>query len=253
MGSQRQAYSILLIFTNGPPVDMNKSMDAIRRAMTEPISIVIVGVGGADFTLLEQRLSEISMRSGRDMVRFVRFQENQATSQFALTSAALDPIPEQLEAYFASRGILPNAPVEAEEIVVEPYRSDAVEEMEIPATGVPAFPVATAAVPYNPLLALSSTAIPVPNIIPVVPSTPVCSVSSSPHPTHPTAVSDGGQGMSRPSSNHNAGSGTINDLKDIGKKMLNSRVGRKAVGRLKGQARAKINQFTRQTIGFGIL
>jgi hypothetical protein len=227
---------------------MNKNIDAIRRAAADPISIVIVGVGGADFTLLEQRLSELSAQESRDMVRFVRFQESQATAQFSLTSAALDPIPAQLEAYFASRGILPNAPVEAEEIVVEPYRSDPAEDIEIPVSGFPAVPVATDAVVYNP----SPTVVPAAIATPVVPST-----SLSPAPS--TAASGDGHATSRPSPSSAASGGggsgrsTINDVKDIGKKMMNSRVGRKAVGRLKGQARAKINQFARQTIGFGIL
>jgi hypothetical protein len=34
---------------------------------------------------------------------------------------------------------------------------------------------------------------------------------------------------------------------------MNSRIGKQAVGRLKGQAKAKINQFVKQKIGFGIL
>jgi hypothetical protein len=245
---------------------MSKSMDAIRRAMADPISIVIVGVGGADFSSLEYHLSEIS-KQGREMVRFVRFQENAASSSFVLTAAALDPIPAQLEAYFAMRGIQPSPPVEVEEIVVEPYRSEpGVVGIAAPAMGVPiasptpnpgpAVPVTTGTVVYNPSTP-SPTAVPVAQAVPAS-SAPFSASLSSPYAAHSVdpglSDSGGGHGTNHPPSGQNAASSsTVSDVKSIGTKLLNSRVGKQAVGRLKGQARAKINRFTRQTIGFGIL
>ena len=44
-----QNYFILLIITDGVIMDMPQTREAIVNAATLPISIIIVGVGGADF------------------------------------------------------------------------------------------------------------------------------------------------------------------------------------------------------------
>jgi Copine len=290
----QQAYSVLLIFTNGPPVDMNKTVAAIRQADADPLSIVIVGIGGADFTSLHQSLAASGVR--RDMVRFVPYQ-NEGSSSGALTSAALDPIPAQLEAYFASRGIRPNPPVAAEEIVVEPYRPEPSAVYQVPVAGGSAtvspsksyssVPVVSGSV-YNPNAAASQsysssgTYIPVAtvvshpppssmsaNTVPIATGVPVNAAnhpsSAAPPPfsaslatpapaavpaPHASSVTPGHTGSTTTNSS------TTNEddtMKGLGKKLMNSRIGKQAVGRLKGQAKAKINHFVKQKIGFGIL
>jgi Copine len=284
---------VLLIFTNGPPADTNKTIAAIRQAEADPLSIVIVGIGGADFSPLHQGLAASGVR--RDMVRFVPYQ-NEGSSSYALTSAALDPIPSQLEAYFAGRGIRPNPPVAADEIVVEPYRPEPSQVYQVPVVGgsmtaapsnnsYASVPVVAGSV-YNPnaaapsSFASSGNSIPMgtvvaqpptssmtANTVPVATGVPMHAASSANPPPFnaslstpvaapaPHAGSGTAAGHTGAATNNNSTANTNEDdtMKGLGKKLMNSRIGKHAVGRLKGQAKAKINQFVKQKIGFGIL
>jgi vacuolar-type H+-ATPase subunit F/Vma7 len=51
---QSQKYNILLIITDGVINDMQYTIDEIVRGSLLPLSIIIVGVGNADFTAMEQ-------------------------------------------------------------------------------------------------------------------------------------------------------------------------------------------------------
>ncbi|KAE9459080.1 hypothetical protein C3L33_09016, partial [Rhododendron williamsianum] len=42
-------YFVLLIITDGVVTDLQETMDALARASDLPLSVLIVGVGGADF------------------------------------------------------------------------------------------------------------------------------------------------------------------------------------------------------------
>jgi hypothetical protein len=46
----RQKYTILLIITDGEIVDMPETINMLVRCSDQPISVIIVGVGNADFT-----------------------------------------------------------------------------------------------------------------------------------------------------------------------------------------------------------
>lgn len=122
----KQAYTILLIVSDGAVADADATMEALERAADAPLSIVIVGVGDEDFSDM-QFLDDGPAKFGRDMVQFVEFNQHCDNSQ-ALTSHTLHEIPTQLVSYFQSRGIgpLPPEEMEEEEIVVE-----AEEEEEI--------------------------------------------------------------------------------------------------------------------------
>lgn len=49
----QNTYFILLIITDGVVTDLQETVDAIVRASDLPLSILIVGVGGADFKQME--------------------------------------------------------------------------------------------------------------------------------------------------------------------------------------------------------
>ena len=49
-----QNYHILLILTDGVISDMDQTKAAIVAASSLPMSIIIVGVGGADFQMMEE-------------------------------------------------------------------------------------------------------------------------------------------------------------------------------------------------------
>lgn len=53
MSAYHQSYNILLIITDGVISDMPKTIDEIVRGSDLPLSIVIVGVGEADFDSME--------------------------------------------------------------------------------------------------------------------------------------------------------------------------------------------------------
>ena len=83
------------------------------------MSIVIVGVGNADFSAM-QFLDDASKPGKRDIAQFVEFNKH-SRSSVDLTSETLHEIPEQLAGYFTSHNIQPLPPIEKtdDEIVVE--------------------------------------------------------------------------------------------------------------------------------------
>ena len=50
---ENQRYTILLIITDGIISDLQKTIDAIVYGSRLPLSIIIVGVGDADFTKMD--------------------------------------------------------------------------------------------------------------------------------------------------------------------------------------------------------
>jgi len=121
-----QAYTILLIISDGAVADPDATMEALARASGAPLSIIIVGVGDEDFSDM-QFLDDAPEKFGRDMVQFVEFNKYSENSS-ALTSHTLHEIPKQLVSYFQNRGIDPLPPVKVEE---EEIMVDLEEEEEI--------------------------------------------------------------------------------------------------------------------------
>ena len=103
----QQSYHILLILTDGAVSDVNTTKHAIQLASHAPLSIVIVGIGNADFSAM-QFLDDFQSTgaSGRDIVQFVQFSRHQH-DKTSLTQATLDEIPDQLVEYFHQQGIMP--------------------------------------------------------------------------------------------------------------------------------------------------
>jgi Copine len=71
-------YHILLILTDGEIHDMKESSDLIVECAKYPLSIIIVGIGSADFSNMEQLDGdEVRLRNSkgepavRDIVQFV--------------------------------------------------------------------------------------------------------------------------------------------------------------------------------------
>lgn len=49
-----QKYTILLILTDGVINDLEATIDEVVKASTLPLSIIIVGIGNADFEQMDQ-------------------------------------------------------------------------------------------------------------------------------------------------------------------------------------------------------
>ncbi|OSX73720.1 hypothetical protein BU14_0330s0010 [Porphyra umbilicalis] len=110
-----QRYTILLLLTDGTLNDMEATMEQLIRASRLPLSIVIVGVGDADFTdmnLLDADDEESPLHAlvERDIVQFVPFRSFRNTPE-VLASKVLEEIPAQLLGFMKSRDIKPNPPV----------------------------------------------------------------------------------------------------------------------------------------------
>lgn len=67
----KQKYSILLILTDGTIHDVDRTLEAIRNAAKEAISIVIIGVGEEDFSVMLEL--QLCIGADRDIVQFIRF------------------------------------------------------------------------------------------------------------------------------------------------------------------------------------
>ncbi|GCC44540.1 hypothetical protein chiPu_0028558 [Chiloscyllium punctatum] len=77
-----QKYYMLLILTDGVVTDISDTRDAIVEGSSLPLSIIIVGVGNADFTDMRALdgddgilLSTYGQEAARDIVKFVPFRE----------------------------------------------------------------------------------------------------------------------------------------------------------------------------------
>ena len=110
-------YQILLLFTDGICNDMSDTIDAIVEASFLPLSIVIIGLGDSDFSLMdaldsdENLLTDSYSRSAlRDIVQFVPY--NQFEGDIRLSDKILRELPDQVEEYYRYKGIQPGVPIE---------------------------------------------------------------------------------------------------------------------------------------------
>lgn len=116
-------YFVLLIITDGIISDMHHTKRAIVNASSLPISIIIVGVGNADFDSMDEldsddvRLSVDGRYAERDIVQFVPLHKYltktghaYVKSQADLAKEVLAEIPYQLTSFMASKNYKPQLP-----------------------------------------------------------------------------------------------------------------------------------------------
>lgn len=108
MADGGQAYSILLILTQGSIHDVNSTKEALIKASSAPLSIIIVGIGKNDFTDMHFLDNYHQAEGERDICNFVEFEKYRSDDISVLRSATLDEVPEQLSSYFYKRGIMPS-------------------------------------------------------------------------------------------------------------------------------------------------
>ncbi|XP_036366838.1 copine-3-like isoform X3 [Octopus sinensis] len=111
------SYFILLMLTDGVLSDLNDTKSAIVYASTLPMSLIIVGVGNADFTDMEILDSDnclLQAANGnvakRDIVQFVPFREFYQASSIELARHVLAEVPRQVESYYKMRRLPPKTP-----------------------------------------------------------------------------------------------------------------------------------------------
>ena len=114
----KQSYTILLIVSDGAVSDPHATAAVLKEVGDTPLSVVIVGVGNADFSSME--FLDDLQGVKRDICQFVQFNKHSSSSS-DLSSVTLREIPDQLVGYYTSHGIAPKPAIETreEEIVVE--------------------------------------------------------------------------------------------------------------------------------------
>ncbi|GJX18935.1 BONZAI 1-like protein, partial [Tanacetum coccineum] len=114
MAAKDDKYYVLLIITDGVITDLQETKDALVKASDLPLSILIVGVGGADFKEMEildadkgEKLQSSTGRvASRDIVQFVPFREVQGV-EASVVQSLLAELPTQFLAYMRNNGIQP--------------------------------------------------------------------------------------------------------------------------------------------------
>ncbi|KAL0344242.1 UNVERIFIED_CONTAM: protein BONZAI 3 [Sesamum angustifolium] len=107
-------YYILLIITDGVVSDLQETINSVVRASDLPLSILIIGVGGANFKSMEvldadngRRLESSTGRiATRDIVQFVPMREVHG-GQISVVQALLEELPSQFLTYVRSRDMKP--------------------------------------------------------------------------------------------------------------------------------------------------
>ncbi|XP_062922811.1 copine-2 isoform X1 [Mobula hypostoma] len=110
-------YFILLIITDGVISDMDETRHAIVQAAKLPMSIIIIGVGNADFAAMEFLDGDNSVlrsytgeETTRDIVQFVPFREFRNAPKETLAKSVLAELPQQVVQYFKQRNLPPVNP-----------------------------------------------------------------------------------------------------------------------------------------------
>lgn len=124
LGSDLSAYLLMLIITDGEITDMPATLEAVVQASNLPMSIILVGVGNADFTnmnLLDSDDGHLKAPSGskaiRDIVQFVPFNKF-ANDPARLAAETLAELPKQVVQYMKIKNIKPRPRLVVQETVI---------------------------------------------------------------------------------------------------------------------------------------
>jgi hypothetical protein len=118
---KNRTYTILLIITDGSIQDMGPTVDIIVEASEKPLSILIVGVGNADFSSMHTLDSDDkALRSSkgivakRDIVQFVPYKTYSSMPEeernIRLSAALLEEVPTQVHQFCTTHGFTASPP-----------------------------------------------------------------------------------------------------------------------------------------------
>lgn len=101
-------YGILIILTDGLVTDMKLTKEAIVACCNEPLSIIIIGIGGENFK--EMRVLDSKQRpikgSTRDLVTFVRYRDCENDPE-RLARNIFKELPSQIDKFYRKKKIKP--------------------------------------------------------------------------------------------------------------------------------------------------
>ena len=90
-------YKILMILTDGIISDMNDTIEEIKKCVSLPLSIIIIGIGFANFKNMEKLDDDIE--TDRDIVKFVPFNKYKGDPSL-LAKQVLEEIPKQIVGFY---------------------------------------------------------------------------------------------------------------------------------------------------------
>ena len=106
-------YHILMILTDGIIDDLDETIDELVEGSFLPLSIIIVGVGNADFTNMvyldadkNPLVNSKGIKSARDLVQFVPFLKYESNPEM-LVIQVLEEIPRQIVDYYDQNNLDP--------------------------------------------------------------------------------------------------------------------------------------------------
>ena len=106
-------YHVLMILTDGIINDMNETIDALVEGSFLPLSVIIIGIGNANFENMKDLdaddkslISSKGVESKRDLVQFVPFSEFHHDGE-KLAEKVLEEIPRQIEDYYSLNNLYP--------------------------------------------------------------------------------------------------------------------------------------------------
>jgi len=109
-----------LILTDGIISDMEATIGEIVNASELPLSIIIVGVGNADFKLMErldadeEPLVHQGIKMSRDIVQFIPFRKFRTEHPSRLAAETLAEVPGQVLSWAKLHNVKPGTPREAQ-------------------------------------------------------------------------------------------------------------------------------------------
>jgi hypothetical protein len=114
----QQKYFVLLMITDGVINDTDATIEALRIASELPISIIIVGVGNADFSTMDALDGDDGKLGFRDIVQFVPLRDylpnghtytmaDAEKIQESVGKALLEEIPYQFLSFYAGKNLMP--------------------------------------------------------------------------------------------------------------------------------------------------
>lgn len=102
-------YQTLLILTDGEIHDMDRTVELIIQAASLPLSIIIVGVGAADFSNMRRLdgdqglFGKNGVKCSRDIVQFIPFRDVKMNGDL-LAKELLAELPNQVVQYMTMIG-----------------------------------------------------------------------------------------------------------------------------------------------------
>lgn len=108
-------YHILMILTDGVINDMNATIDALVEGAFLPLSVIIIGIGNADFSNMiildaddDPLVDTKGRKCVRDLVQFVPFNQYRNNAK-ELAKQVLEEIPRQIVEYYGQNNIYPDS------------------------------------------------------------------------------------------------------------------------------------------------